>query len=138
MRWLGIDAGTARVGFAICDPDERVVVPLDVVPAGVAFPAVRTIVGRDGVEGVVLGLALTPRGLEEESARMARRLGDRIARALGLPVEYEDETLTSVEAERRGGTRRPADDLAAVLILEQFLARRRAGNAGGASGGAGA
>ena len=125
MRWLAVDAGMARVGLAICDPDERVAVPLDIVPAGVAFPAIRTIVARDGVEGVVLGLALTPRGLEEESARMARRLGDRIKRSLGLPVEYEDERFTSVEAERLGGTRRPVDDLAAVLILEQFLARRR-------------
>lgn len=121
-----MDTGRVRVGLAICDPDERVAVPLEVVPANVAFPAIRTIVARDGVQGVVLGLALTPRGREEESARMARRLGDRIERLLGLPVEYEDEAFTSVEAERRSGTRRPADDLAAVLILEQFLARRRA------------
>jgi len=81
------------------------------------------------VEGVVLGLPLTPRGLEEESARMARRLGERIERSLGLPVEYEDERYTSVEAERLGGRSRPSDDLAAVLILEQFLARRRAARA---------
>ena len=134
MRWLAVDAGLARVGLAICDPDERLAVPLEVVPAGVAFPAIRTIVSRDGVQGVVVGLPLTPRGLEEESARMARRLGDRIQRSLGLPVEYEDERFTSVEAERmdqraheqRGsGPPRPSDDLAAVLILEQFLARRR-------------
>jgi len=130
MRWLAVDAGMARVGLAICDPDERVAVPLEIVPAGVAFPAIRTIVSRDGVQGVVVGLARTPRGLEESSARMARKLGERIERSLGLPVEYEDERFTSVEAERLDvrahGARRPSDDLAAVLILEQFLARRRA------------
>ncbi|MSQ30602.1 MAG: Holliday junction resolvase RuvX [Dehalococcoidia bacterium] len=132
MRWLAVDAGTVRVGLAICDPEERIAVPLEIVPASVAFPAIRTIVARDGVQGIVLGLALTPRGHEEASARMARRLGDRIERSLGLPVEYEDERFTSVEAERLGGTGRsgrsgrPSDDLAAVLILEQFLARRRA------------
>ncbi len=134
MRWLGVDTGGARVGLAICDPDERVVVPLEVVPAAVAFPAIRTIAARDSVEGIVIGLALTPRGLEEESAQRARRLGQRIERSLGLPVEYEDERYTSVEAERLAsehagdgrGPRRPADDLAAVLILEQFLARRHA------------
>ena len=126
MRWLGVDAGMAHVGLAICDPDERIAVPLEIVPAGVAFPAIRTICARDGVQGVVLGLPLTPRGLEEESARMARRLGDRIERSLGLPVEYEDERYTSVEAERLVGTKQRSDDLSAVLILEQFLARRRA------------
>jgi putative Holliday junction resolvase len=130
MRWLAVDAGLARVGLAICDPDERIAVPLEVVPAAVAFPAIRTIVLRDGVQGVVVGLPLTPRGYEETSARMARKLGERIERALGLPVEYEDERYTSVEAERldtRARDRhRTSDDLAAVLILEQFLARRRA------------
>lgn len=130
MRWLAVDAGLARVGLAICDPDERIAVPLEVVPAAVAFPAIRTIVLRDGVQGVVLGLPLTPRGREEASAQMARKLGDRIERALGLPVEYEDERYTSVEAERLDtrarDRRRSSDDLAAVLILEQFLARRRA------------
>ncbi|MEX2445750.1 MAG: Holliday junction resolvase RuvX [Dehalococcoidia bacterium] len=126
MRWLAVDTGGARVGLAICDPEERVAVPLEVVPASAAFPAIRTIVARDAVEGVVLGLALTPRGREEESAVRARRLGERIATRLGLPVEYEDEHLTSVEAERLArGSRRPADDLAATLILQQFLERRR-------------
>ncbi|MDA0301902.1 MAG: Holliday junction resolvase RuvX [Chloroflexi bacterium] len=129
MRWLAVDAGLARVGLAICDPDERIAVPLEVVPAGVAFPAIRTIVSRDGVQGVVVGLPLTPRGREETSAQMARKLGERIERVLGLPVEYEDERFTSVEAERLDtrprDRRRSSDDLAAVLILEQFLARRR-------------
>lgn len=125
MRWLGVDTGAARVGFAICDPEERLAVPLEIVPASVAFPAIRSIVARDGVGGVVIGLALTPRGAEEDSARRARRLGERIERSLGLAVAYEDEHLTSVEAERLGGRRRPADDLAATLILQQFLDRRR-------------
>ena len=132
MRWLGVDPGAARVGLAICDPEERVVVPLEVVPASAAFPAIRTIVARDGVEGVVLGLALTPRGEEGESAVRARHLGDRIARVLGLPVEYEDEALTSVAADRiaqsHGGRAGAHDDIAATLILEQFLDRRHAAN----------
>ena len=137
MRWLGVDAGGARVGLAICDPEERIAVPLEVVPASAAFPAIRSIIARDGVGGVVLGLALTPRGAEEESARMARRLGERIERSLGLPVEYEDERLTTVEAERLAGRRRPADDIAATLILQQFLARRRDSRRQREHGGAG-
>ena len=41
MRWIGVDPGAARVGLAICDDDERLAVPLEVVPASAAFPAVR-------------------------------------------------------------------------------------------------
>lgn len=134
MRWLAVDAGTVRVGLAICDPDERLAVPLEIVTASAAYPAIRSIAAREGVEGIVIGLPLHMRGGEGDSAAMARRLGDRIANGLGLPVEYEDERLTSSEADllgaqrggRRGGPARPTDDLAAVLILEQFLAHRRA------------
>lgn len=133
MRWLAVDAGTVRVGLAICDAEERLAVPLEIVTASAAYPAIRSIAAREGVEGIVFGLPLHMAGGEGDSAAMARRLGERIARGLGLPVEYEDERLTSSEAEalsaprggRRGGPSRPADDLAAVLILEQFLARRR-------------
>ncbi|RLT35071.1 MAG: Holliday junction resolvase RuvX [Chloroflexi bacterium] len=125
MRWLAVDAGTVRVGLAICDPEERLAVPLEIVSASAAYPAIRAIATREAVEGIVMGLPLHMGGGEGDSAAMARRLGERIAKGLGLPVEYEDERLTSSEAERLGGAKKPSDDLAAALILEQFLARRR-------------
>lgn len=126
MRWLAVDAGTVRVGLAICDREERIAVPLEIVSASAAYPAIRSIAARERVEGVVVGLPLHMAGGEGQSAAMARRLGERIAKGLGLPVEYEDERLTSEEAARLGGRGQRSDDLAAALILEQFLARRRA------------
>lgn len=127
MRWLGVDAGEARVGIAISDPDGRYAIPLEVVPANAAFPAIRAIVTRELVGGIVVGLARLPSGDEGDAARMARRLGGRLER-LGLPVEYEDETLTTQQADalaaRSGGSGGPTDDIAASLILQQFLDRR--------------
>jgi putative Holliday junction resolvase len=130
MRWLGVDPGEARVGLAICDPEERIAVALEVIPASVAFPAIRSIVKREQVGGIVVGLPLLPSGDEGDAAKMARKLGDRLARQLDVPVVYEDERLTSVEAEaqrRAAGVPRgvASDDLAAALLLEQFLAGRR-------------
>lgn len=130
MRWLGIDPGEARVGIAVSDPEGRFAVPLEVVPAGAAFPAIRAIAQREQVVGIVVGIARLPSGDEGDAARMARRLGERLRRALRLPVEYEDETLTSAAAEAlaRGHTRRgrASDDVAAAIILQQFLDRRDA------------
>ena len=98
--------------------------PLEVVPASAAFPAIRSIARREGAGGVVVGLPLLADGREGTGAQRARRLGDRIERALGLRVEYEDESLTTVEAEREGHGE-PRDDVAAALILQQFIDRRR-------------
>src|SRR5690606_18508921 len=113
---------------AISDPSGRYAIPLEVVPASAAFPAIRAVVERESVGGIVIGLARLPSGDEGEAAQMARRLGARLSR-LRLPIEYEDETLTSQQAESmtrpgRDGRRAPADDVAASLILQQFLDRR--------------
>ena len=134
MRWLGVDPGTVRVGIAVCDPDERVAVPVEVVPASVAFPAVRTIALREEVGGVVVGLPLLLSGTEGSAAAAARKLGERIRRRLKLPVEYEDERLTTVAAERVADRGRPADDIAAAFLLQQFIDRRRRAPAGADAG----
>jgi putative Holliday junction resolvase len=124
MRWLGIDPGAARVGIAACDPEERVAVPLEIVPASAAFPAIRAIARREEVGGIVVGLPRSLDGSEGVAAAAARKLGERLRR-LGLPLEYEDERLTSVAAEREAPRGAAADDVAAALMLQQFIDRRR-------------
>lgn len=125
-RWLGVDPGEVRVGLAISDPEGRYAVPLEVVKASVAFPTIRALVEREEIEGVVVGLARLPSGDEGDAARMSRRLGERLRRSLVISVEYEDETLTSRQAESIAGGTGPSDDVAASLLLQQFLDRRNA------------
>lgn len=113
------------MGLAICDSDEMMAIPLEIVPASAAFPAIRAIAARESVQGIVIGLPLLPSGDEGEMTVRARRLGDRLARALDLPVEYEDERLSTVAAEQMAMRRGPIDDLAAMIVLQQFIDRRR-------------
>lgn len=125
MRWLGIDPGGTRVGIAACDEEERVAVPIEVVPASAAVPAIRSHAAREQVGGIVMGLPLSLDGSEGPSAVAARKLGERVRRVLGLPVEYEDERFTSVAAGEPGRGGRPRDDIAAAILLQQFIDRRR-------------
>jgi len=125
MRWLGIDPGGVRVGLAACDEEERVAVPIEVVPASVAVPAIRSHAAREQVGGIVMGLPLSLDGSEGPSAVAARKLGERVRRVLGLPVEYEDERFTSVAAGEPGRGGRPRDDIAAAILLQEFIDRRK-------------
>ena len=94
-------------------------------PAAAAFPAIRSIARREEVGGIVVGLPRLLGGEEGAAAAAARALGERLRSRLDLPVEYEDERLTSVAAERSAQSRRASDDLAAALLLQQFIDRRR-------------
>lgn len=135
--WFAVDVGSVRVGVARSDP------------RGVlAFP-VRTLArdartGRDIVElaalvaeyeavGVVVGLPRTLAGREGSAADMARAYGNELARRIDpVPVEYLDERLTTVSAQRKlhqGGVRGRAgraviDQAAAVELLQHFLDSR--------------
>ena len=126
-RWLGVDPGTVRVGIAISDPEGRLAVPLEIVPARAAFPAIRAIATREAVSGIVVGLPLLMDGPEGAAARAARKLGARVERDGRWPVVYVDERLTSREAARYGDG--PADDAAATILLQAFLDGRRAAEA---------
>jgi len=138
-RRLGVDAGSVRVGVALCDPDGVLATPLRTVPRDAEGGAdVRTLVAlvdeHDVVE-VVVGLPRTLAGRVGPAALAARELATALAEVLGerVPVVLADERLTTVVATRqlrasgRPGRRQRAvvDQAAAVAILQGWLDARR-------------
>ena len=91
------------------------------------------IVLRENIQGIVVGLPLLPSGDEGYSVEVARKLGSKLEIDLKIAVYYEDETLTteavlSREPNINKKPKRRNDDLAATLILDQFLQKRRIDN----------
>ncbi len=134
MRFLGIDFGEKRIGLAISDPDGRLAVPLSTLERRNDRSALRQIAEiarQEGIERLVLGEPVDLYGRRGEIAGRARRFGARLAEMTGLPVEWVDETLTSVEAAgrlRQAGvdTRREPgriDAVAAQILLQDALDR---------------
>ena len=84
---------------------------------------------------IVVGLPKRLDGSRGPEAKAAQELAAAIRSESGLPVEMVDERLTTVEAERSliaGGMRREkrrlsVDRVAATLMLQAHLDRRRAG-----------
>ncbi len=142
-RILGVDYGERRVGLAVSDPTALIAQPLPTLRRrrGKRPPVaavVRLIEEHEAAE-VVLGLPLTPEGEESDWTREVRDFGATVAERAGVPVHYIDERMTSARAERSMrelGLARTAreekgriDAVAAVLILQAFLDRRRDGPA---------
>jgi putative Holliday junction resolvase len=134
---MSVDWGEVRIGLALSDETQLLASPLETLTRrpGRRFPMPRfleLVTGHHPV-GVVVGLPLTAEGAEEESAASARELGVLIGQRTYLPVEYWDERMSTARAlgairEVGGSTRGRREDvdaLAASVLLQHWLDRRR-------------
>ena len=131
MRYLGIDVGEKRTGFAVGD-DEGVVSPaaaLELGPGPELISAVLKAVEEHGPDAIVLGLPLNMDGSEGPRARRVRAFGRQLGARTDRPIHFQDERLTTFAADQHlAGTGRThkekkqlRDPLAAAEILRDFL-----------------
>lgn len=134
---LALDVGTKTIGVARCDDAIAFVSPLCTLSRkGVKTDSgrVQELCEKHGAVAVVVGLPYELDGSEGRSARLARQVGDAVAERTGLPVHYQDERYSTVEAAERlrvaghdsRAQRSIIDQAAAAVILEDWL-RARAG-----------
>jgi putative Holliday junction resolvase len=134
-RVLGLDLGDARIGVAISDDDRRLAVPLGNVRTGAPadLRAVAALVREHAVTTVVVGHPRSMSGASGAAAVKAERFAEALASGLEVPVELQDERLSTVEAERAlreagvsGRARREVvDRTAATVILQAWLDAHR-------------
>lgn len=136
MRILGLDFGQKRIGVAVSDPLGYTAQGLSVIlydQPEEALEKLEQLCREFAVERIVVGLPLNMDGSSGPAAREAAAFASRLESLVDVPVELVDERLTSRTAEKvliEGKVRRKArkqvkDKLAAVLILESFLAGPR-------------
>ena len=94
------------------------------------FRRIREICRQHAIALILVGNPLDSSGNAGEMAGEAQRFAHRLSRELGIPVQLEDERLTSWEAQRilrerkpRQNRQRDEDDLAAAVMLRDFLSR---------------
>ncbi len=135
-RILAVDPGTKRVGVAVSDPTGTIAQALATVPAEPRDSLAARLAGiaaEREAKRIVVGLPRRMDGSYGPEATAARQLADAIRQASGLPVELVDERLTTAAAERamiEGGVRRAKrresiDQVAATLLLQSYLDRRK-------------
>jgi putative Holliday junction resolvase len=149
MKYLAVDYGEKRVGLAVSDPAGKLAFPFKTLhnhgKKALAEELV-ALMDEHAVDAVVIGLPVPVQGLSIDQAlnavaeapedstlvmRQIRNLAASLARRTDRPILFEDETLSSFDAEEtlkaRGlsGTAlaEVVDQQAAVHILETYLAR---------------
>lgn len=133
---MALDVGTKTVGVAISDELGWTAQPLTTVRRRnlrADLEQLASIIAEHQVSTVVVGLPLNMDGSEGPRAQDSRKLGEALRQAQGLEVDYWDERLTTVAAERalleadlsRRKRREVIDQIAASLILQGWLEAHR-------------
>jgi putative pre-16S rRNA nuclease len=132
-RVLALDLGTRRIGVALSDELRLTAQGLDTLErTNLREDLARlTRLARErGVALILIGNPLHMNGSEGRQSTWVRKFAERLEKRSGLAVRLWDERLTSVEAARvleesgisREKSRRAVDRLAAVILLESYLA----------------
>jgi putative holliday junction resolvase len=126
-RVVALDYGSARCGFAVSDPTGTLATPLDPIlrpNTRKGFNRLLAAIREQRPARVLVGLPLSLSGRDSAQTTEAREFADRLAAALGLPVELYDERFTTALAQQRPGSA-AEDSRAAAVLLEDWLAARR-------------
>ena len=137
MRVMGLDVGSKTVGVAISDPLGFTAQGVEIIKINeeakeFGFDRLGELVKEYLVDKFVVGLPKNMNNTEGPRVEASKAYGDKIKEIFNLPVDYQDERLTTVQAERmlveqadvsRDKRKKVIDKLAAQLILQNYLDR---------------
>ncbi|HMQ09182.1 MAG TPA: Holliday junction resolvase RuvX [Candidatus Nanoperiomorbaceae bacterium] len=129
---IGLDIGTRRIGVARGDLAVGIATPLAAIGNdNETFEQLKKIISQENTQTIVVGLPRNSRGEETAQSEISRRFADRLKHTVTAEVVLQDESVTSVEAERRLRGRKDfresmlrdgtLDSEAATLILTDYL-----------------
>ena len=132
---LAFDFGEKRVGVAVADLEIGIAHPLTTVTAADKarrYAAIEALIREWRPMRIVVGLPSHMDGTEHEVSRLARKFARDLTTRFSVPVELQDERLSSATAESRlseagvaAGKRKPlVDQVAAQEILQAYLDSR--------------
>ena len=134
MRVIGIDYGTVRTGIAVSDPSAYIAQPAGYIRCdSISIEELAGQIAKKYTEvnagKIVIGLPKHMNGDEGTHACKVRELAALLELKLNTKVDYLDERLTSVSAEKmliegnvsREKRKEKIDSVAACIILQAYL-----------------
>lgn len=138
MRTMGLDVGSKTVGVAISDPFGWTAQGIEIIRIDednqvYGIDRVRELIDAYEISTVVVGL---PKNMDNSigpRAEASIAYAELLKEQFSLPVVFQDERLTTVQAERmlieqantsRAKRKKVIDKVAAVMILQNYLDRQ--------------
>lgn len=136
MVIMSVDYGDVRTGVAFCDKSETLASPYTVITEKYVPKLAQklcAIAAEKQAEKIVVGLPVNMDGSRGYRCDECRNLGSMLNELSGLPVDFQDERLTTVIAHDflsanhvKGKKRKEkVDAVSAVIILQSYLDKHK-------------
>jgi putative Holliday junction resolvase len=124
MKYLGVDYGSKKVGFAQSDDEGRMAFPLMIAPNDeTLLKDTLELVREMKFSTVVIGESVDGSGKPNPIAKEARKFAASIENAIDVKIAFEKEWYSTVEARKQPGNEgnHNVDDQAAAIVLQRYL-----------------
>ena len=122
MKYLGIDYGSKRIGLATSDEGAAFAFPKQTIQSDAnALEEIADLIEEAKIEAIVLGIPSTHTDLKNPVEEDIRAFALMLEEETGLPVHFQDEQFSSIEASRYAPDARKDDAVSAALILQRYL-----------------
>lgn len=133
MKILAADIGEKRIGLATCDELGVSATPYGHVERDNGLSRIVEIIEKESIERLVVGIPYLESGKLGSQAEDVWRFVEDLRLRVSIPIDFENEHLTSKEAEKRlkkdkskkKSKKGDIDSMAAAIILESYLARMK-------------
>jgi len=127
--------GEKRIGLAISDPlgyTAQGIKTIQVNSPEEICDKIILVIKENNIDFLVFGLPKNMNGSLGPQAKKVQEYSEKIKSLSGLPVDFEDERLSTASAEQvllmadqsRSKRKKVIDKLAAVIILQSYLDRK--------------
>lgn len=126
MRYLGIDFGSKHIGIAISDEQGTMAFPHASMSNTKNLAGdIAALAAEKGVGEIVIGESRDYQGNENPIMAKAHAFAKELGEKSGLPIHFELEFMTSVEARHIQGSSEKTHSSASAIILQSFLDKRK-------------
>ena len=123
--YIGIDYGQKRIGIAISDDEVKIAFPRTTVENKGNNKLVKTIaslVKKEQISCMVVGLPVGLQGQETKQTKGVRAFANKLRKVVSVPVEFENEMLTTKMAKESGA--KDIDASSAAIMLQSYLDKK--------------
>lgn len=124
---IALDVGEKRIGVALAHGTVAIAIPYETVEVdGHEIERIREIISRESISQIVIGYPRNQSGEATAQTAFVEQFATRLS-DFQLPIVFQDESLTSVQAEQylrvQGGAyeKGDIDKIAASIILQDYL-----------------